>query len=530
MSAFESGYKIFSDLAGANIAAISGGGYVGNVEIAIEDLQNAINNLSKDGRGIDTLKGVVAEHWHARTHNIDAAVKNVSARTEVLESHVVGSVDVKGNWVDSDYGLKFYANGEAAGKAQAEIYRAKYEMFKNGQIEKGLEPPTYEGYFQQEYDKYLVECAKKNRAPQGIDEVFPGYNDPNNPLYLGQYRLIAKDQMEEARAWLSRRILEETNGGRSEQAKRYQETLDKLTDRITSNEGSESIPISKAETEELSRLAKEDGFDPAKLGLTTEALIGWDDIMRQANQAGLSAAIISLVLEIAPELIKIIMKSLHDEGVDSSDFKRLGFAALRGSTLGYIRGSVAAAITISCKSGKLGMALKGANPTVIGAVVALTMNTMQNATLMAFGHMTTNEFANRCIQDLFTSSCSLALGSALQAFLPQLPVIGFMIGSFIGGVVGSFAYSTSYSCFMSFCVDTGCTFFGLVRQDYTLSKEILEELGLTFFEYEEFEYEMFENENFEFETFQYEEFEYAPVNIRIIRRGVIGVNSIGFLA
>jgi hypothetical protein len=42
----------------------------------------------------------------------------------------------------------------------------------------------------------------------------------------------------------------------------------------------------------------------------------------------------------------------------------------------------------------------------------------------------------------------------------------------------------------------------------------MEELGLAIFEYE---------------TFEYEEFEYAPINIRIIRRGVIGVNTVGFI-
>jgi hypothetical protein len=323
MLAFKNGYRAFISAAGANMAAFGGTGYVENVENAIGELQKAINNLSKDGKKVAQLKGVAAEHWHARTHNIDAALKGVSARAEVLESHVAGSVDIKGNWDDSDFGLKFFQNGSAAGRAQAEIYRAKYEVFRENQIEKGYQPISYEGYFQQEYEKYLSECVKKNRIPQTIDEVFPGYKDPNNPLYLEQHRLIAKDQIEEARVWLRRKVLEESHGGRPEQVKRYQETLDKLTDRVKSNEGSESIPISKAEAEELARLAKEEGFDPADWGLTTGELIGWDDIMRQANQAGLSAAVISVVLEVAPELIKIIMKTFHDEGVNADDFKRL---------------------------------------------------------------------------------------------------------------------------------------------------------------------------------------------------------------
>ena len=94
MTAFENGYRAFTDMAGVNMAAFGGNKYVGNVENAIDELQKAINSLSKDGKKIDQLKGVAAEHWHAHTHNIDAAVKGVSAKAEVLESHVVGSVDI----------------------------------------------------------------------------------------------------------------------------------------------------------------------------------------------------------------------------------------------------------------------------------------------------------------------------------------------------------------------------------------------------------------------------------------------------
>jgi hypothetical protein len=530
------GYKAVIKLRGANIGIRDGAKYVANVETAIGKLEYALNHelrYTLKGAVIKTdilkLKGDAAEIWHAYTHNIDAAVKDVSAHANVLHSRVAGSVDVKGNWYDSDYGLKFHENGKASAKAQSEIYRAKYEFYCKDQIENGTPPKTYEEYFKGEYEKYLKECAKSKRNPQSFDEVFPGVNDRNNPLYFEQHRLIPKDQLVEAKAWLKRKILEESNGGRSDQVNRYQETLDKLTDRINSNEGSESIPLTKEEAEELAKLAKEGGFDPAAWNLTTKELIQWEYIMKQAHGAGLSAALISVVLEVAPELLKIITKLFRDGDINTEDFKSIGFAALKGSSLGYVRGSFAAAITIACKSGELGVALKDADPILIGAVVVLTMNTLQNATLMAFGRITKHEFANRCIQDLLTTSCSLAFGSALQALLPELPVLGYMLGSFVGGVVGSFVYNTAYGCFMSFCVDKGCTFFGLVKQDYSLPKEIMEELGLAIFEYENFEYEDFVYETFEYETFEYEEFEYAPINIRFIRRGVINVGVVGYV-
>ena len=536
MPGFEEGYRAFARLAGAHKGAVVGGNYVLDVEKAICELERALNHDLRytlkgaiNQRDLKQLKGNAAEIWHAYVHNIDAAVKDVSARAEKLESYVAGSIDIQGNWVDSAYGLKYNLNYESSAKAQAEIYLGKYKIYCSKRVKKGKTPLSYDEYFNSQYTKYLKECTKQGRTPQSFDEVFPNLKDQYNPLYSGQHRLIPKEQIAKARLWLKRKILEESNGGRQENVKRYQETLDKLTDRVRSSEGSESIPLSKKEAKELAKLAKEGGFDPSEWGLTTEELIKWEHIMNQAHKAGLSAAVISVVLEVSPELLKILTKLFRDGDINADDFKRVGFAALKGSSLGYVRGSVAAAITVACTSGKLGSELKTADPTIIGAVVALTMNTLQNATLMAFGRMSKQEFANRCIQDLFTTTCSLALGSALQALLPQVPVLGFILGSFVGGVVGSFVYTTAYSCFMSFCIDTGCTFFGLVKQDYILPKEVMEELGLALFEYEKFEYERFEYEKFEYEKFQHEKFEYAPINIRFIRRGVIGVNMVGFV-
>ena len=532
---FERGYRTTSDVMGAKLKAIGGVKYIHNIEDEIDNLEylmNVVLRFNKDGTvnktEIESQKGYAAEYWHSGTHNIDAAVNDVSSRVEVRSSRVVGAPDVVGNWDGADFGLKYYKRGSAAGEAQAITYREKYELYRSN-VNDGGQPLSYDEYFKNQYDIFLRESEIANRPTKSIDEVFPGFREPNNPLYTGQFRVIAKDQIEEAQKWLRRRIIEESNGGRSEQALRYQNTLDMLTDKVKSSEGSESIPLTKAEAKELVILSREGEFNPADWGLTPQDLIEWQNIMKQAQKAGRSAAVVSVVLEVAPELLKIMMKLFQDGEVDIDDFKRTGFAALRGSTLGYVRGSVAAAITISCKSGKWGVLLKNTDPTIIGAVVALTMNAVQNATLMAFGQISNHEFATRCIHDLFTTSCSLAIGAALQSFLPQLPVLGYMLGSFIGGVIGSFTYQTVYSCAMTYFVDTGCTFFGLVKQDYTLPKEIKEELGLTFFEYENIEYEKVEYEKLNYETIQYAEIEYIQLNIRILRRGVIGINTIGYI-
>jgi stage V sporulation protein SpoVS len=561
MTAFENGYRAFAAKAGADLSALGSVAYISNVENAINELEHFINvDLRNKGirnpADIIRLKGYAAEYWHGGTHNINAAVEGVSARVEIRQSSFVASPDIVGSWKDSNFSLKYNKfggdrdnhgypvdNNINSAFQQSETYRGKYEAYRSRMMERGRTPSSYEEYYKYGYDEYLRECREANRVPQSINEVFPGYKNPDNPMYMGQYRIVAKENLEEAQAWLHRRILEESNGGRAEQVYRYKETLDKLTDRIKSNEGSESIPLTIEEAEELARLAKEGKFDPAAAtwNLTPEELIKWQHIVKQARQAGMSASVITCVLEVAPELINVLTALMRDGEFNADDFKRVGFAAIKGASLGYVRGHVAASITIMCNAGKLGSTLKNTDPTIIGAVVALTMNTLQNAVAMSFGYMDKHGFANKCVQDFFTTSFSLVAGfatkkaiakfagAAMQALLPQLPMLGFMLGSFIGGVIGSFAHQKTHMCILSFCVNSGCTFFGIVKQDYTLPKEIQEELGLEVFEYEKFVYEKFNYEEFSYEPFQYETFEYETIDIRILRRGVIGVNIVCFV-
>lgn len=519
MSAFEDGYRAFLKNAGVNLSTFGGADFVDNVENAIIELGKI--SLSEDGRDIDILKGVAAEFWHEGTFNILALIKGVKIRATAPNDNGIADIFLSnGSKIQS----KYFKTPEASAKQQSKTLSERYNEYCSAYRRKhnGANP-------EKTLEQYVSEYNKKNDAQLNQD----------SPYYDGQVRLVPADQLKEAEDWLRRKIAENANN-RPELVERYQDALNKLSDRVKGG-GAESIPLDEKTAKEIAKQMKEDGFNPEDFGLTTDELIGWDDIMRQANQAGLSAALISVVLEVAPMLLEIISKALRHDDINADDFKRLGFSAFRGTTLGYIRGNVAAAITVSCKKGCLGATLKAVDPVSIGAVVAITMNTLQNATIMAFGQMTKQEFANRCILDLFTTSCSLGFGLAMkaifskfagvavQSLLPHLPVLGYMLGSFIGGVIGAFAYQATHYCVMSYCVESGCTFFGLVTQDYTLPNEILEELGLEVFEYESFGYEKFEYANFEHESFEYEAFKYEPINICKIRRGVIGVNAVGFV-
>lgn len=296
----------------------------------------------------------------------------------------------------------------------------------------------------------------------------------------------------------------------------------------TDNKGAESIPLSKKEAEVLAKLAKQGKINADDLGLTTEELIKYDYIVQQAFKAGLTAATISVVLKVAPEIIKAIDYLIKNGEINAVQFKKIGFAAVSGGAEGFIRGSVSAALTASCKAGLLGETLKSVDPTIVGTVTVLTINVIKNAFQVALGNKSTSQLTGELVRDMYISTCSLIGGGISQAFI-EVPVLGYMIGSFVGSIIGSFTYNVGHKAIVSFCVDSGFTMFGLVEQDYTLPKEVIEQMGIETFDYETFHYDTFEPESFSFDSFETDTFEPDTLDVTFLRRGVIGVSKVGYV-
>ena len=82
---------------------------------------------------------------------------------------------------------------------------------------------------------------------------------------------------------------------------------------------------------------------------------------------------------------------------------------------------------------------------------------------------------------------------------------------------------------MSFCVETGFTMFGLVDQNYELPDDVLKEIGVEVFEYDRFEIERFDASTFEFARMDVDRFEPVRLKMTFLRRGVIGINSVGYV-
>lgn len=503
MDGFREGYEYFEKSAGIVNGAFSGSAYIARVEKEIESLSKDINAMKGFQTAVDKLKGDVAEFWHSGTFNIDAVLKDSKNRTFVDRSHDFASADISSNF-GGKFGLKYYSDGSASAKQQA---KSLFERYKEYQQSGGKDT----------LEKFMTD---RNFDPTDVSAL-------NNPIYAEQFRLIPADQLKEAQAYLAKKIAKEQTI-RPEQVKRYQDTLDKLCVQIEDAEGNRSIPLTKDDAEALAALAKEGGFDPAQWGLTTKKLVSYQYIAQQAFKAGTTAAIISLVLKVAPELYRTISCLAENGDVDAEQFKKLGIAALSGSAEGFVRGSIAAAITTACKAGKLGAAMKSIDPSLIGAGTVIAMNAVQNAFAVATGKMERKELTEALLKDLFISSCSFSAGTLTQGLLIELPVVGFMMGSFIGSMLGGILYSSGYQTAISFCVDTGFTMFGLVEQDYVLPENILHQIGAHIFEYEQFAFSKFDYNEFVPQKFTFAHANVNRIEISFLRRGVIGIRKIGY--
>lgn len=506
---FQEGYEYFrknaAAYAGASEGAVFGierAAYSDSVEKEIIDLEKNLNAFLGMRTPDKILKGDAAEFWHAGTFNVNAATNRSANRMSINRSHDYGSVDVSGDNGDR-FGMKYYANGQESARAQSV---SVFQRFKEYKATGG----------QNDLERYLVD---RNYTYE--DAIL------NDPIYSGQIRVIPSDQLQEATNWLERMIRTEA-ARRPEQYNRYQETLQLLQAKISDNQGNSSIPLTKIEAEKLASLGKQGKFDAESYGLSAPDALNFELLIKESMKAGLTAAVISLVLRVGPEIYKAIDYLIKNGDIDEDRFKRIGFAAVSGGAEGFIRGSVASAITFCCNSGALGEAFKGVNPSVVGAVVAVTMNTIKGAYEVAIGKKTRTELSNDIVRDMFVSACALIGGGISQARI-KIPVLGYMIGSFVGSMVGSFVYNFGYKTALSFFIETGFTMFGLVRQDYILPKDVIQEIGIETFDYETFFPETFQAETFNFDSFGIYAFEPDSICIKYLRRGVIGTSRIGFV-
>ena len=472
MKSFYKGYKNYASNADVFWGLLNGESYIERINQGIDQVVSEMRKtVIKRFKAKDySIKGFVAEDYHAGTFNIDVAVKsgrNIFAEVD-KSNHCQADVWVHHNNELHAWQMKYYNTAEDTAK---ELSKVKYNDI-------GKVAPS-DQFSSGDIKSYSTRQALRNKDTR--PDTAEAYQDT---------AINAKAFIEEV--------------------------------------GYSSKGLSDKDALQIVEEIKKSTFDPEKYGLSIENFINMEAILKQSVQSGVNAAILTLVLKIGPEICNIIYLFIDKGTIDKNQISKLGLAALNESTTSFIRGSIASAVMISCQSGILGNSFKNVSPTVISYLTVIVMNTVHNSIGVALGKMTKDEFIEACSKDCIISTFSFGGGFMMQNFIP-VPVIGFMLGSLIGSVVGSFVYDGIKNITIAICVDKGYTFFGLVEQDYTLPEEILEKIGIRTFKFSKFRYNEFNYKNFQYSQYTFNNYNYKKIDFVFLQRGIIGVNKVGYI-
>lgn len=475
-SAIQKGWEFSARLAGADAAARLGSAYVSQVEQAIDQLTADIVKL-KSGQTDAVLGGYIAEHWHAGTFNVNAVAAGSPHRAFTLGSTDYASVDIGTNF-GKEYSSKYMATAEKSAVAQGAFSR-----------------------------------------------------DASAAKYQGQERLIPTDHMEGAAKEAARRAAVNADT-RPEVAAAYRDAHEHLTDVVSDDSGIESARLSKGDDLEMARRVKRDEYDARDFGVSVDNAIKAEYILKKAMQAGATAAAVTVAIQMAPEIYKAIDYLIKTGQINVQHLKKMGTKAVTAGAEGFLRGSISCTVLIMCEKGLLGEALRHADPMMVGTVVAVVLETVKNSIKVAAGMMTAREMGSAFTDSVIVSAGYIAgakIGGIIgQALGFELPVFGYIIGSLVGCAFAA-VYNIGKNKLISFCVDTGFTCFGLVEQNYELPEEILAQMGIEAINIPRTEVPRTPIKTTAIPTVNISRPETETVGFAIVRRGVIGVNKIGYV-
>ncbi len=479
-SDIERGWEFSSRATASTIGAGIGVQYLNDIDVFITEFEKTLVGL-KSNQSDAVLGGFAAEYWHAGTFTLDAMASGSKHKAWVEEAirHEKFSPDIGTNF-GKKYSSKYYATAEKSAVEQS-IYSS--ETGKAG--------------------------------------------------YHGQERLGPSDQYEKIKDVAERRAKSNADT-RPEVAKAYGETAEHTTKTVNDGKHS-SKELSKAESEEIAREIKNDEFSVEEHGVTVENAIKAEYIVKNAVKAGLSTAMITMAIQLAPDIYKAIDYLIKHKELDVQQLKNMGKKALSSSAEGFLRGSISYSLVVLCKAGKLGEAFKAADPMMIASTVAIVLETVKNAISVATGKMTAREMGVAFVDSVVTTAgfvAGMSIGSKIGGVIGQvigfeLPILGYILGSLVGCAF-SVAYNYGKRKLISFCVDTGFTCFGLVEQDYTLPQELLEEMGIDIIPVSRANISRAEIQTTTVQA-NVGRTNYETIDIKLVRRGVISVNKVGYI-
>ena len=467
--------------------------WITSVEREIEAFAGHLQEFEGYQTGTEQLAGDVAEFWHADTFNIRQAVnRSTGPRAEVLRSHGYGSADIKLG--DRTYQSKYYRNANASLRAQSRTF---------GQ-----------------------DARQGSKSAQALIDA--GHVGENDSVYGEQTRLVPTDQVEEVRQAASRRYATES-ARRPEQAQRYKEVKDNLTGTIGDGRGTTSMGLTREDATRLAIEAENGEIDPRNWGLSTDQLIDLREVMNESLRAGMSAAAMSAVLEAAPVVIEAVRHLIAEGEFDDIALAHGASAAVSGAAKGFLIGTMTAAITYAARAGYIGLTARQLDPGVVGSIAAWAVKALTSSVKTAEGGMTRSELASSIGRDAIIATCSMIAGGISQAAI-QIPVFGYLLGSFVGSAVGGIVWSFTESTTVALCAERGLALFGLVKRNYEVPEQVFAQIGIEPIEADALAPDSFGPELSEPNVSEKECFGSAHIGVRQLRRGVLEVGRIGYNA
>lgn len=443
----------------------------------IDKLAKSINEHIYRELGEEQLKGYLAEVFIAGTFNIDAIKKGSSHRAYTLQDNGYGSVDISTNF--------------------GKNYSVKYSNFAD------------------RAEQYQAILNKETRLPK----------------YKGQELLIAPEQVEEAKLWAIKRA-NINRASRPEIAASHEYARAHLVGVISDGKGVSSKELSAKEAVAIAKEAKEGKFKPENHGIKKKAYLPEVQInyLQQALKAGFTSATITAIMELVPELYKAIDYLIKQGEIDKKQLKESSREVLSKSGDAFLRGAILYGVQMAIEKGLFGAVVTGMDSTIVAITVTLVLDTLKNSILVASGEMSALMMGEQFIDTLIISLgyfASTKIGVAIAgAFFPNIFGMSYALGSLLGCVIAT-TYNIGKHKLISFCVDSGFTCFGLVEQNYELPEGVLKELGIDTVKINRATVNRAEIKSIVPKE-MLRKTQYETVKLTFLRRGIIGVNKIGY--
>lgn len=476
--------------------------YSENILKKSEDLNKAVlDKLSDNNWGVSQGAGFAAEEFHAGSFNLSAAFKDIdSYKAEIEKEYTkLGQVDVKvirpgadsGEKALAKYQLKYYSDGNASAKAISETLYQRYDRYKQTSGN----------------DISFPEYLKKNN----ITEV-KSFNDL---LYADQGLLIPSDQVDEATSALNKLALKKEVTNPSH-AKSLREAKNNITSTV-SYDGISSLELSKSEAEMLVERVKK-GENPVA-ALNTVLSHYQSDIFKKALKSGVTAATINMALSMGPAIFQQLESVFRAEGIDLSELGNDSVNASLSSADTLFIQTLSGYLSMNAEFGKFGKSLQTLenNSSVLTVVILAVYDSVKLSI----------KFANKKIsrEEYFSGMAKVIVVNGITAAMSFIPVVGFLIG----GIVGTIVAEQGEKFLIGLAIENGYTYFGLVDQNYTLSKAQLKDMGISPLELTEPKFDQLKTDKLNLSQLQTDKLNFGATEIKYLRRGLIGVNKIGYV-